>query len=370
MRGAIMKVGVVGAILERQHYRAIVEHAPMMVWRSNRPGKIDYVNTTWLSFTGRRLEQEMGDGWLDAVHPDDRDRCLSLHRDRFERPRPWENEFKLRRHDGVYRYVLEQGVPYPDDAGEFSGCIGSVMDVHERKELDRAKTRFLATMAHELRTPLTPLRAYVQTLGRTACGEAPLNRELVDRLSAQLGRLTALVQELGDSAQLDQGRPLLLTVGRVELGAVVQRVIDAHRSGMALKITPDRGHTISVTSACACHVQGDPLRLEQVVTNLLDNALKFSPAGGAIQIALSVSEGRCRLSIADQGIGVPAEELSALTRRYFRASNATEERFPGIGLGLSLCRAIVEGHGGTLSFESRLNQGTVALISLPADSDT
>jgi PAS domain S-box-containing protein len=365
-RTVVIKEPVVTHALEPPQYRTIVEHAPMMVWRAGRDALVDYVNNTWLRFTGRRIEQELGVGWLEAVHPEDRDRCYSLYRERFSKRLAWEKEFRLRRHDGVYRYVIEQGGPYRNDAGEFIGCIGTVMDVHERKELDRAKTRFLATMAHELRTPLTPLRTYVQTLGRTV-GDGTATSALVERLSAQLGRLTALVQELGDSAQLDEGRPLHLVLERVELGAVVQRVVEAHRAGVELKITPDRGHVITTAEACPCHVQGDPLRLEQVVTNLLDNALKFSPGGGAITIDVARGRGTCRISIADEGIGVPAEELSALTRRYFRASNATEERFPGIGLGLSLCREIVEQHGGTLAIESQLARGTVATISLPED---
>ncbi|HMI84067.1 MAG TPA: PAS domain-containing sensor histidine kinase [Polyangiaceae bacterium] len=353
------------ATLEARQYRTIVEHAPMMVWRSGRDAKFDYVNSTWLKFTGRRFEQEMGEGWLEAMHPDDRQRCVSLYLDRFEKRLPWEKEFRLLRHDGVYRYVLEQGVPYADDRGEFSGCIGSVVDVHERKELDRAKTRFLATMAHELRTPLTPLRTYVQTLGRAAAEDAPLSRALVERLNAQLGKLTALVQELGDNAQLEEGRPLNLTMERVDLASLIQRVVDTHRASVELKLAPDRGHAITVAASCPCYVRGDSSRLEQVVTSLLDNALKFSPSGGGIRIGLAAVERECRLTIADEGIGVPAEELSALTRRYFRASNATEESFPGIGLGLSLSRDILERHGGVLSFESKLGRGTVAKISLP-----
>jgi PAS domain S-box-containing protein len=355
------------ATLQADHYRSIVEHAPMMVWRSGRDAKVDYVNCTWLRFTGRSFEQEIGDGWLEGIHPDDRDRCRSLYLDRFEKRLPWEKEFRLLRHDGVYRYVLEQGVPYADEWGEFSGCIGSAMDVHDRKELDQAKTRFLAAMAHELRTPLTPLRTYVQTLGRDADGQAPGRRALVDRLDAQLRKLTTLVQEIGDNAQLEEGRPLHLRLERIELGSIVAEVIEAHRASIELKGTPDRGHTIFVAATCPCYVRGDSLRLEQVVTNLLDNALKFSPGGGAIRFDLSSSAGQCRLSVADRGIGVPAEELSALTRRYFRASNAAEEKFPGIGLGLSLSREIIERHGGTLTFESRLDHGTIATISLPAD---
>jgi signal transduction histidine kinase len=239
--------------------------------------------------------------------------------------------------------------------------------VHERKELDRARTRFLEMMAHEMRTPLTPLRLYVHALGRAASGQRPIPQEVVDRVIAQIDRLAVLVQELGDSAQLDAGRPLRLHSERVELGSIVRRALEEHRASLALRTTPDRGHTISFTAPEPCFVCGDRLRLEEVVTHLLDNALKFSPHGGSIEIDLSTDGRQHRLTVTDHGIGVPTEELAELTHKYFRATNALEENYPGMGLGLSLCREIVERHGGTLSFESTVKEGTRAIVTLPAE---
>src|SRR4051794_17941270 len=112
--------------LSPHHYREIVDNAAMMVWRSDRDAKVDYVNGTWLRFTGRPIDEELGDGWLDAIHPDDRERCVTLFRANIEKRVPWEREFRLRRHDGVYRYMREMGVPYHDERGEYCGHIGSV----------------------------------------------------------------------------------------------------------------------------------------------------------------------------------------------------------------------------------------------------
>src|SRR5262245_8979451 len=115
-----------------EHYRAVVEHAPMMLWRAGRDGRFEYVNSRWLEFTGRRLEDEIGYGWLESIHPDDRDHSFSVYADRVERRLPWEKEFRLLRHDGVYRYVLEKGAPYDDDDGGFQGFIGSARASDER----------------------------------------------------------------------------------------------------------------------------------------------------------------------------------------------------------------------------------------------
>jgi signal transduction histidine kinase len=113
-------------------------------------------------------------------------------------------------------------------------------------------------------------------------------------------------------------------------------------------------------------VQGDHRRLEQVLVNLLDNAVKYSPAGGAIRIMLSRRGADHEISVADEGIGIPSAELCHVTRPYFRASNAPLRNYPGLGLGLSIAREIVERHGGRLWFESRTGAGTTAHVLLPA----
>jgi PAS domain S-box-containing protein len=120
------------APVDVEQYRALVEHAPTMVWRAGIDAKHDYFNATWLAFTGRSLEQEVGLGWLQGMHPDDVNTHLAIHREHFERRQPFETEYRLRRFDGVYRYVLDRGVPYTDAAGAFAGFIGSGVDVDDR----------------------------------------------------------------------------------------------------------------------------------------------------------------------------------------------------------------------------------------------
>ena len=118
-------------------YRLLVEHSPVLIWRSGRDRKCDYFNRVWLDFTGRTLEQELGDGWAEAVHPDDFARCLDVYFSHFDRREPFEMEYRLRRHDGVYRWLFDRGVPYADDHGEFLGYIGSCVDVTERREAEQ-----------------------------------------------------------------------------------------------------------------------------------------------------------------------------------------------------------------------------------------
>jgi two-component system cell cycle sensor histidine kinase/response regulator CckA len=124
------------APVDVEQYRALVEHAPTMVWRAGIDAKHDYFNATWLAFTGRLLEQEVDCGWLQGVHADDVSTRLAIYRDHFERRQPFETEYRLRRFDGVYRYVLDRGVPYEDVAGAFAGFIGGCVDVDDRHTRD------------------------------------------------------------------------------------------------------------------------------------------------------------------------------------------------------------------------------------------
>ena len=122
-------------------YRTVVEQAPIMIWRCDRHAKCDYFNQRWMLFTGRQLVDELGDGWLNGVHPDDRERCMAMFLEAFQRRDIFEIEYRLRRYDGEYRWVLDCGNPIIDSAGEFIGYVGSAVDVNDRVEARAALAR-------------------------------------------------------------------------------------------------------------------------------------------------------------------------------------------------------------------------------------
>lgn len=129
--------------LSFSEYRLLVEQAPILIWRANTTSECDYFNQRWLDFTGRTLEQEMGNGWAEGVHPDDFQRCLDTYLKYFNNLMAFEMVYRLRRHDGVYRYIFDRGVPFYDEQGHFAGYIGSCHDITERFEAEEAlrKTR-------------------------------------------------------------------------------------------------------------------------------------------------------------------------------------------------------------------------------------
>ena len=118
--------------LSREEYQLLVEKAPIMIWRSTLTMECDYFNDIWLAFTGRSLDQERGNGWAEGVHPEDFAKCLKIYTENFNRRAIFEMEYRLRRHDGVYRWIFDRGVPYSDAAGNFKGYIGSCIDVTEK----------------------------------------------------------------------------------------------------------------------------------------------------------------------------------------------------------------------------------------------
>ena len=158
--------------LPPDQYRLLVESSPVMIWRAGLDAKCDYFNETWLAFTGRSFEQEYGDGWAEGVHPADLDRCVGIYRDHFARHAVFEMEYRLLRHDGVYRHIFDRGVPFVDDAGTFAGFIGSCVDIEQRVQAQA----FLEAMAARDRKVAEGLAAELVAQSQEAERTAPSAR--------------------------------------------------------------------------------------------------------------------------------------------------------------------------------------------------
>lgn len=221
----------------------------------------------------------------------------------------------------------------------------------ELREAVRAREEFLSVASHELRTPLTPLKGFASlTLQRLEQSEAQPERDWLLKamrsMSRQTERLARLVDDLLDTARIQSGR-FDLTCKPVDLLPVVSEVLERFEirggAGLRFHLEPPPGPLEGVWDAA---------RLDQVITNLLSNAVRYSPQGGTVHISFSVSPSHVELRVRDDGIGIPPESLSRLFHPFSRASNATSRHFGGLGLGLFICREIVERHGGTIWAES------------------
>lgn len=228
-----------------------------------------------------------------------------------------------------------------------------------REEAAHLKEDFLSTAAHDLKTPLTSLVLQAQQLARRAKRQpdAPVDQVGLDRMVRESERLRALVVELLDSARA-QHAPLVASQEPFDLAAAVHTLVQRHAS---------EHHSFQVEAPASLVGLYDGRRITQVLDNLVDNAIKYSPAGGTITIRLWQDESDVHLTVTDQGIGIPPADIPYLFHRFHRGSNVDDRRFPGWGLGLSICRKIAQEHGGQMTVESSLGIGTTFLVLLPSN---
>jgi PAS domain S-box-containing protein len=290
------------------------------------------------------------------------------------------------RKDGTRFYANVVVTALRGPKGELRGFAKVTRDVSERKRAEEqagqlraerearlaleaanaARSAFLSMFAHELRTPLTALRMYVGAMRKKNDTGQRIEPELFIRLDSQIARFSKLVADVGDSALVESGRGLDLRLADEDLAAIVRESVAFH--AVSLTARAAARHRIELhAEARPFPIAGDRVRLEQVLSNLFENAVKYSPDGGVIEVRVEpAGDSSYELSVRDPGIGIPAEDLAQVTDRYFRASNVPDRNFPGLGLGLSISREIIARHGGTLTIESDLGKGTVVRIRLPA----
>jgi PAS domain S-box-containing protein len=244
-----------------------------------------------------------------------------------------------------------------------------VAEVLERRraeaDAERLKDEFFALVSHELRTPLTSIIGYLELLLEEEAGEiSAQQRRFLGVIERNARRLLRLVGDLLFAAQVEAGT-LNLTRESVDLAAVVQEAVEAGRPR-----AEQAQVALSAETEPVPELQGDPERLGQVLDNLISNALKFTPAGGSVTVGLHRRNGQAVVEVADTGIGIPAAEQVRLFERFYRTSSATERSIPGIGLGLSISRAIAQGHGGAISVHSEEGRGTTFTVELPISAAT
>jgi PAS domain S-box-containing protein len=244
---------------------------------------------------------------------------------------------------------------------EIRGAVVSFHDVTARKKVDRMKSEFVSTVSHELRTPLASVRG---ALGLLAGGVAgPLTESLgqmVDIALSNVERLSRLVDDILDVEKIDSGR-MPLHLAALPLAPLLHHAEVSNRPF----VTP-LGIRVELHVAPELVVHVDPDRFQQVMTNLLSNAAKFSPPGGLVTVRASAAASRVRIEVHDDGPGIPAEFRDRIFERFSQADGSDRRRHGGTGLGLSIVKGLVDRMGGAVSFVSEAGQGTTFIVELPA----
>lgn len=352
-------------------FRIMADAAPVLIWMSGADRRRTWFNKRWLEFVGQPMESEIGSGWIANVHPDDSDRCRDAYLNAFDARQTFAMEYRLRRRDGEYRWVLDNGIPRYESNGEFAGYIGSCVDITERKQIEEAakeaarrKDEFLATLAHELRNPLAPIGNALEII-KHADGNSGILEQARDTMERQFGQMVRLVDDLLDIGRITRDK-LELRLQRVELASVLHQAVETSRS------LADAGkHELRVTlPSTPIWIHGDPVRLAQVFSNLLNNACKFTESEGAISITAERRDAEVAITVRDTGIGIAPEKLESIFEMFAQVDQTLERTRSGLGIGLTLVKRLVELHGGRIVAKSEgLGRGSEFAVHLPVLAD-
>ena len=397
------------ALRSEQRYRSLVAASSQIVWLLDAECRVTTDLPEWRAATGQTFEQSAGYGWMDALHPDDREHARDLWRWAVETRTIYENECRVRMADGSYRHFNMRGVPVLEADGRVREWIGTSTDVTDRKHAEAAvkraqedlearvkdrtaqltetnrilhqqvierkqieaqlavarddalhsatlKSQFLANMSHEIRTPMNGVIGMTSLLLDTQLDDE--QREYIETIRASGDSLLSIINDILDFSKIEAGK-----LDFEELDLDLQSTVEGAVELLAEKATA-KGLDL------ACHVledvprqlRGDPGRLRQIIINLVGNAIKFTPSGRVLihvaKLRESAGDAQLCFQVSDTGIGLGEEAIRNLFQAFVQADGSTTRKFGGTGLGLAISKQLVELMGGEIGVESALGQGS------------
>jgi PAS domain S-box-containing protein len=358
-------------------FRAFLERLPAGAYTCDSEGLITYFNQQAVQLWGRSprlndpVDRFCGSFKLFAMDgsPIEHAECwmaLALKNTREYNG----HEIMIERPDGRRLTALAHASPIHNEAGVLIGAVNVLVDISERKraevalkEADRAKNEFLATLAHELRNPLAPIRAAVRIL-QLQSKPNPISQSALEVIERQTRQMTRLIDDLLDVARITSNK-LELRRERIELREILDAAVETSRP-----LIEQRGHKLIVKAPVApIQIDADMVRLAQVISNLLNNAAKYTERGGRIWLTASRKDSDVLIKVRDTGIGIPAEILPQVFEMFTQAERSTNGSAGGLGIGLTLVKRLVEMHGGTITAQSHgQGKGSEFVVSVPAAS--
>ena len=348
-------------------FRTIANAMPQMVWSTLPDGHHDYFNQQWYDFTGVPEGSTDGMGWNDVFHPDDQARARALWNHSLATGEVYEIQYRLRHRSGQYRWTLGRALPIRNQAEQIVRWMGTCTDIHDQKlgeellkrESER-KDEFLAMLAHELRNPLAPISTAAQMLKMTGVNEQRV-RQAGDIITRQVKHMTSLVDDLLDLSRITRGLAQIAQE-ELDLKLVLNNAVE-----QALPLIDTRKHALSIRmSPALAFVRGDKHRLVQVVANMLNNAAKYTPQQGTIELVLEVHNATVQIQVTDNGSGIPPDLLPCIFDLFTQGERTPDRTQGGLGLGLSLVKNITVLHGGQVTAHSAgVGCGSTFTVTLP-----
>ena len=360
-----------------RRYRFLANAVPQLVWTAGPGGKLDYVNDRWIAFTGLTREQLLGEGWQQVVHPEDRERLAAAWAEAVARKTDqFQEEHRLRHHDGAWRSVLTTAVPYPDGTREIAKWFGTTTDIHERvtagEQMRQAQRlhavgKLAGGMAHEVNNMMSAVLGFGDLVLGGMMPNDPNRRDVEEMVKA--GRRAAEVtRQLLAFSRQQVLKPVVMDLNDVvsDLVPALERLLGADRR---LEVLPNRR---------AIRIRADRGQMDQVLVNLISNARDATPSGGLVMIKIDTTmvdeallarhleselpTGRyARIAVSDNGIGMPSEVVARVFEPFF----TTKAVGRGTGLGLSMVYGIVKQSDGFMNVDSTPEHGTTFTVHLP-----
>ncbi|MBC6432616.1 response regulator [Nostoc sp. HG1] len=375
-----------------ERLRSLSTCSPVGIFEIDTEGGCRYTNPRYQIICGLKAAESLEKRWLESVHREDRERAVATWSNYIREGRDYSEEFRFQTAHGIVRWVQVRSSPMLSGQGELLGYVGTLEDITERKQAEevraqvireqtaraeaeaanRMKDEFLAVLSHELRTPLTSMLGWSKILRSKKLDEKATSRAL-EAIERNAISQMQLIEDILDVSRIIRGQ-LRLNVSAVNLITVTEAALEAVRPLAEPKdITLNTVLDTSVGS-----VYGDPARLQQVVWNLLTNAIKFTPKGGRVDVNLSViydeeqetTHKYAQIQVIDTGIGISSEFLPKVFERFRQADSTTTRSHNGLGLGLAIVRHLVELHKGTILAQSLgTAEGATFTVRLPLLQD-
>jgi two-component system, OmpR family, phosphate regulon sensor histidine kinase PhoR len=344
----IIKERTKDLLLSREHFKFLADNIPVIVWKTETNGKADYFNKRWYEYTGFSIE-ESGKRLKEIVHPDDIDSGLRAWQKALESKKPFEYESRFKRaSDGQYRWHHSYAIPFKDEEDRIIAWLGTSADVEDQKREMEKKDEFIGVASHELKTPLTSLKGYIQLIEEQKNLPKAVER-YISKASESTQKLQNLINDLLDVSRIHAGK-LKFSSGSLDLSGLIRSVIETSRH-----IYPS--FTVRGEIDKQIMIKGNAERLEQVLMNLINNAVKYSPDHKEILVRTELENKGVKVSVIDGGIGLSESHQKRIFERFYRVE---DQKFQtsGLGMGLYISSEIIREHKGKMTVKSKLHEGS------------
>lgn len=341
-----------------QKFRLLADSMPQLIWTGDEKGDLNYFNNAVYEYSGLAFNELQNEGLFQIIYPAEQEEILTLWRQSVASGVDFNFEHRLKRFDGEYRWQLSRAIPQRDADGEIQMWVGTSTDIHEIKELDQQKDYFISMASHELKTPVTSLKGYTQLLlshyENSGDGFLLSALKIIDK---QTFRLSKFISELLDLSKIKYGS-LLFDEEDFEVNLFLKEMVSEKR-----QLNP--AYTINFTGGNDALVYADKDRIRQVVANIINNAIKYSPSSTIINVTCEVKNKRVIVSVQDFGIGISKPDQEKIFDRFYRVGGKSQKTYPGFGIGLYIASEIIKRSNGEIGVTSELQKGSTFYFSLP-----